>query len=223
METARGTRASETSPPRAVGAILCGVRLGVGSIGRRPRSGRCAILSGVVALAVLGSTAWSEPVADPASPATPVTDEIQVRIGRDTLAGLLEAAVPYDVTIKAGLFEQVLSLTEPRDLQLDAEGISLRMTVTGRPLPLSAVVRPRLRVVPDPATGGHVVKIDKLPIEVGRLGTYDLAALMRPVPIEKLSHHLIEIPGRTIGLDLMVRGIEIRADGLFVRFGADFS
>jgi len=152
-----------------------------------------------------------------------VSDEIQVRIGRDSLARLLEAAVPYEVTLKTGLFEQVISLTEPRDLVLDAEGVSLRMTVTGRPVPLTAIVRPRLRVVPDPATGGHVVRIDRLPIEVGKLGTYDLAALMRPVPIEKLSHHLISIPNRTIGLDLMVRTIEIRPDGIFVRFGADFS
>lgn len=182
--------------------------------------GRCGVLAGILLLGSLGPAAWSGPTV---LPAPAVSDEIQVRIGRDSLAALLEAAVPYDVTIKAGLFEQVLSLSEPRDLQLDADGVSLRMTVTGRPLPLTAVVRPRLRVVPDPATGGHVVRIDRLPIEVGKLGTYDLAALVRPVPIERLSHHLISIPGRTIGLDLVVRAIEIRADGLFVRFGADFS
>ena len=159
--------------------------------------------------------------APPAVPAS-ARQDLNVTISRDTVARLIAAAVPYQMRLDVGLFEQVVTLTNPRDVRLVPGGIRLRMTATGAPVPFAAEIDPFVRLERDTATGGYVIRVDRMPVNMGRAGTYDLASYIKPIPVERVSSHLLSTPSKDIGLDLVVDRIEVAEDGIVVRFLTEF-
>ena len=158
----------------------------------------------------------------PSSARATSRQDLDITISRDTVARLITAAVPYELRLDVGLFEQVVTLSNPRDIRLVPGGIRLRMSATGAPLPFSAEVEPFVRLARDAGTGEFTIRVDRLPVNMGRAGTYDLASYIKPIPVERVSNYLLSTPSKEINLDLMVDAIEIGEPGIVVRFLADF-
>ncbi len=181
----------------------------------RPPPSRGAAIGLILAFATVGA------IPGTATPAG-AREDLNITISRDTVARLITASVPYEMRMDVGLFEQVVTLTNPRDIRLVPGGIRLRMTATGAPLPFQADIDPFVRLVRDAATGGYTIKVDRMPVNMGRAGTYDLASYIKPIPVEKVSSHLLATPSKEIALDLVVDRIEVAESGIVVRFLAEF-
>ena len=149
-------------------------------------------------------------------------EDLRITINGDTIEDLILAVVPYELELNTGLFLEVVTLTDPRDIRLVPGGIHLKMTATGSPVPFVADVSPDVRLVQDSETGGYVVAVQEMPVDMGPLGTYDLASFIDPIPIEKVSHYFLEMPGRMLEVELIVRGIEVSEEGIVVRLQTDF-
>ena len=146
---------------------------------------------------------------------------ISLTIAAPLLADLIDAAAPYRLELDAGLFNEVVVLSRPRNVRLVAGGLDLEMTATGSPIPFTAEVSPRVRLVRNDE-GDWMVVVEKLPVNIGRLGTYDLASFIEPVAIETVTPYLLELPGGTIDVDLIVSDIAISAREIRIAMRAAF-
>jgi hypothetical protein len=182
----------------------------------QPSNGSLFVLPPILLFLAAISSAPPAPAPAPA----PAPDDVRIEVGHDTIERLIEAAAPYEVRLKAGLFDEVVLLDHPRDIRLVPGGVHLRMTAVGRPLAFTADVVPEISVAEE--QGRYTVQVRKMPVTIGAAGTYDLASFIKPVPIEKVSQHLIEIPGGEIGVNLIVSAIEISPDGMRLRFRTRF-
>ena len=147
-------------------------------------------------------------------------EDVRIVIAPETVRKLIAASVPYRLNLDMGLFEQVVSLTEPREVRLVANGLSLKMTATGSPIPFQVEISPAVRLVRQP--GGYRIQVESLPVDMGRAGVYDLAAYIDPVPVDGVTRQLIQTPGREIAMDLAIRRLEVTEDGILIVLGADF-
>jgi hypothetical protein len=148
--------------------------------------------------------------------------EIQIVIAPHAVRKVIHAAVPYELRLDVGFFQQVVSLTEPRQIQLIPGGIRLEMTAVGSPLPFTVDIAPELKLVRDPGSGDHRLEMQSLPVNMGRIGTYDLSAYVGPIPIERVTRHLLDTPGRQMEVDLIVDRVEIVEEGIEIFLVTDF-
>ncbi|MFQ5670668.1 MAG: hypothetical protein ACE5HD_09155 [Acidobacteriota bacterium] len=135
--------------------------------------------------------------------------DLRLTISRPVLVNLIRAVVPYRLKLDTGVLEEIVTLTEPRDLHLTPEGVRLTMTASGSPIPFTAEISPMIRFEADAITGDYVVRVDKLSVKMGLAGTYDLASYVKPIPVQRLSHYVLETPDRLIGVDLAVSEIKL--------------
>jgi len=171
--------------------------------------------SRTVAPALLVSLAlavsWPAPAAAPA--AAPAVD-LRISVRPQAVKKLIHAAVPYDLVLDAGVFEETIRLSHPRNLKFFAGGVRLELTATGSPIAFEATVEPVIRLDRDAETGDYRVRIESLPVRIGMAGTYDLAALIPVIPIETLTRHLLPARHKDIPLELEVREISIQEQGI---------
>ncbi|MFQ5718424.1 MAG: hypothetical protein ACE5IK_02635, partial [Acidobacteriota bacterium] len=147
---------------------------------------------------------------------------IRIHVGPAVIEGVIRAAVPHVVELDAGLFRERVVLDDPHAVRLVAGGLDLEMTATGSPVPFSAEVAPHVRLLPV-AAGGWQVAVDSLPVTVGRLGTYDLASFIDPVPIETVVSSLLALPGGELSVELTVTAVEITSAGIEIRLRPAFT
>ena len=147
-------------------------------------------------------------------------EDVRIVIAPETVRKLIAASVPYRLSLDMGLFEQVVSLTEPREVRLVANGLKLKMTATGSPIPFQVEISPAVRLVRQP--GGYRIQVESLPVDMGRAGVYDLASYIDPVPVERVTRQLIQTPGLEIVMDLVIRRLEVAEDGILIVLGTDF-
>jgi len=179
-----------------------------------------------IAVVLVGALLLGAPVAPVARPPVEVgagqePAGISLTLSAPLLENLLTAAVPYRLEMDAGLFNEVVVLSRPRNIHLVPGGLDLEMTATGSPIPFTAEVVPRIRLKRSDE-GGWMVGVEELPVTIGRLGTYDLASFIAPVPIETVTPYLLELPGGTISFDLIVSDITISAAEIRVELHASF-
>jgi hypothetical protein len=141
--------------------------------------------------------------------------ELSVRLSPAAVEKLIRAAVPYDIKLDAGVFTQLVRISEPRDIRLFAGGITLRARATGSPVPLDAELEPVIRLERS-AAGGYQVRVESLPVKVGWAGTFDLAGSIPVTPIEELTEFALDMPERSIPVQLKVTGILVDREGIRV-------
>ena len=146
---------------------------------------------------------------------------LSITVSAPLVKDLITAAVPYRLALDAGLFEEVVTLSDPRHVRLVPGGLDMEMTAAGSPVPFTAEVSPRVRLERR-EEGGWVIRVQELPVTIGRLGTYDLASFIDPVDIETVTRHLLDLPGGTIEIDLTVSTINISADEVRIELQASF-
>ena len=169
--------------------------------------------SRTVAPALLASLALAASWPAPAPAAAPEAD-LRISVRPPAVEKLIHAAVPYDLVLDAGVFEETIRLTHPRNLKFFAGGVRLELTATGSPIAFEATVEPVIRLDRDAETGDYRVRIESLPVRIGMAGTYDLAALVPVIPIETLTRHLLPARHKDIPLELEVREISIQEQGI---------
>lgn len=182
--------------------------------------------SPAVAAAMLGALLLVASGSPPAGPAVESGSSreaagLSLILAAPLLVDLIAAATPYRLELDAGLFHEVVVLSRPRNIRLVAGGLDLEMTATGSPIPFTAEVSPRVRLVRGDDGGWRVV-VEKLPVTIGLLGTYDLASFIEPVAIETVTPYLLELPGGTIDVDLIVSDIKISAREIRIELRASF-
>jgi hypothetical protein len=169
-----------------------------------------AILSWIL-VSGLSSVAGPEPDVD-----------LTIRVRPEAVEKLIAAAVPYDLILNAGVFEETVRLSNPRNLKFFAGGVRLQLTATGSPVAFSTTVEPVIRLEKEAATGIHRVRIESLPVRIGLAGTYDLAAFIPVIPIERVTEHLLETKEKDIPMQLEVREIRIEPDGIEILMQTSF-
>lgn len=147
-------------------------------------------------------------------PAAAAEPDLSIRVRPQAVEKLIAAAVPYDLVLDLGLFEETIRLTDPRKLKFFAGGVRLELTATGSPVGFEATVEPVIRLERHGVTGVYQVRIESLPVRIGLAGTYDLAALIPRIPIETLTQHLLQTRDKEIPMELEVREILIREQGI---------
>lgn len=168
-------------------------------------------VSGMAVQALLVSLAlavsWPAPAVEP-------EPDLSISIRPGAVEKLIAAAVPYDLVLDAGVFEETVRLTDPRNLKFFPGGVRLELTATGSPIGFEAIVKPVIRIERDAATGAYRVHIESMPVRIGMAGTYDLAALIPLIPIETLTRHLLHTRHKEIPMELEVREILIQETGI---------
>lgn len=162
-------------------------------------------------------------LAAPSSPETsPPVADLKIQISSAAVEKLVAAAVPYDLTLDVGLFEEVVRLSEPRNLEFFAGGIRLEMLATGSPIGFTATLQPVIRLERDAASGQYLVRVESLPVDLGLAGTFDLALAIPPFPIKTLSEFFLSMPAKEIPMEMEILKIEVRREGIELLMGTRF-
>lgn len=161
--------------------------------------------------------------AAPAPPqASPRVADMRIQISPAAIEKLVAAAVPYDLTLDVGLFEEVVRLSEPRNLEFFAGGIRLEMLATGSPMGFRATIHPVIRLERAASSRQYRVRVESLPVDLGLAGTFDLALAIPPFPIKTLSEFFLSTPGREIPMGMEILEIQVRPQGIELLMGARF-
>jgi hypothetical protein len=147
-------------------------------------------------------------------------EDVRIVVAPEAVRKLIAAAVPYRLGLDMGFFEQVVTLTEPREIRLVSNGLDLKMTATGSPIPFQVEISPAVRLTRQP--GGYRIQVESLPVDMGRAGVYDLASYIEPVPVERVTRQFFQTPGREIAMDLIIRSLEVTPDGILIVLATDF-
>jgi hypothetical protein len=161
----------------------------------------------------------------PAPAGEPVTAsqaDVIINVRPEAVAKLMAAAVPYDLVLDVGLFEETVRLADPRNMKFFAGGVRLQLTATGSPIGFEATVEPVIRLDRDAESGAYRVRIESLPVRIGLAGTYDLAALIPVIPIETLTEYLLETKEKAIPMELQVQEIRVHPQGIEVKLETRF-
>jgi hypothetical protein len=141
-----------------------------------------------------------------------------------TLLSYLRAVTPYELAIgKAGLSES-LTLSNPRDLRIEAGKILMKVDVRGTPLPVEDVLEPRLTIRWNETRKAWEAKVENVQLRVPMFGTVDLSEHMRPIaipstftqPAEAGTEALL-VDGKILSLKVLDTSIQVSADLAFRR------
>lgn len=154
------------------------------------------------------------PAAPAAQEAPPQETDLRIQISPAVIEKLLAAAVPYDLTLDVGLFEEVIRLSEPRNLEFFAGGIRLEMLATGSPIGFSATIHPVIRLERGAGSRQYLVRVESLPVDLGLAGTFDLALAIPPFPIKTLSEFFLSSPDKEIPMEMEILQIQVDRQGI---------
>lgn len=154
--------------------------------------------------------------------APPPETDLRIQISPAAVEKLIAAVVPYELTLDAGLFEEVVSLSEPRNLEFFSGGIRLEMLATGSPIGFRATIHPVIRLEREAASRQYRVRIESLPVDLGLAGTFDLALAIPPFPIKTLSEFFLSTPGKEIPMGMEILEIQVNRRGIELLMGTRF-
>lgn len=181
-----------------------------------------AIVRWLVVLLAVG-LAGGLPATEPGrGPAEAAPADLVINVRPEAVSKLIAAAVPYDLLLDVGVFEETIRLTDPRNVQFLEGGVQLQLTATGSPLSFETMVEPVIRLDREAQTGTYRVRIESLPVRIGLAGTYDLAALIPVIPIETVTEYLLQTRDKEIPMQLQVREIRLHPQGIEIKIQTRF-
>ena len=148
-------------------------------------------------------------------------ESLTMSLDKPTALHFLRAATPYKLEVtKFGLTEK-FTFYNPRELQFEKGNIRLLIDCRAEPIVFETILEPKLSISFDRMKNAFVVKVESLPVRIGRLGTINLDNYIDPVVIPvSFTHPLDIVEGLTVEtiirrLKVLEDRIEAKADLIF--------
>lgn len=140
-----------------------------------------------------------------------------LEISPEEVRAILAAAAPYRIPLEVAGVPFFLDCGNPRDLALGEGRLRLRLSCTGRPVPLAAELRPEITVARDPESNGFRAVFARLPIRIPWVGEIDLRDYLPPLEIPDAIRMPID-PGDSPRLaEIRIREIRVHPAGISAR------
>ena len=139
-------------------------------------------------------------------------ESLTMSLDKPTALHFLRAATPYKLEVtKFGLTEN-FTFYNPRELRFEEGHIRLLIDCRAEPIIFETILEPTLSVSFDRMKNAFVVKVESLPVRIGRLGTINLDNYIDPVVIPVSFKHPLDIGVEGLSVETIIRGLKVHED-----------
>jgi len=134
----------------------------------------------------------------------------------------LRAVTPYDVEVGKGELNEVLTLSNPRNVRFQDGKVWLTLDCRGQPMPIEMVVTIAIGLRWDEEKKAWMAYLASLPLEIPLFGKIDLAKYVDPYPIPQTFSQPAGNDEVQFSIDGLLKSLKVLDDRILVEADLSF-